>query len=73
MPPKINLRKFSRSNIVEPTLDPIPEEKEEVMGIVRQVMNDAKNIIEKRYNIVLTVPLKSDIKVGVNALEGIKI
>lgn len=54
-------------------VDVHPEEKDEIIAIIRLTLADVHGIIERRYGIKLKVPLDSEIKIGKNALEGIKI
>ena len=50
-------------------IDIHPSEYEDILRIVKRVMADPREIIKDRYGIELNVPLKSDIKIGENALE----
>ncbi len=54
-------------------VDVHPEEKDEIINILRLTLADVHGIIERRYDIKLKIPLDSEIKIGHNALEGVKI
>ena len=54
-------------------IDVHPEEKDEIIAILRLTLADVHGIIERRYGIKLKIPLDSEIKIGRDALSGIKI
>ncbi len=54
-------------------VDVHPEEKDEIIDILRLTLADVHGIIERRYGIKLKIPLDSEIKIGYDALNGVKI
>lgn len=65
-----NYKSYIMSTIHDSVLvDVHPYEKDEVLKLIYLTLNDGVSIIKKRFGIDLIVPLKADVKVGVNALD----